>query len=350
VQPERNGLGRVDMKRKLYELMPRETVSACLIVRNGERTLKRCIESFIEYVDEVIIMIDPSTKDRTHEICAQIAKDYPLKPVIYEYGLEALKDGFDAARNRSIEGASGDWILWVDADEEIQQPWNLWQYLRPSMLPAVGFPQIHYSVAPAGVLTTDFPCRLFRNNRGIKFYGLVHEHPETAPGAAIKHATIRHDVQFLHCGYVDEKTRRERYHRNLPLVFKDVEKYPNRKLNNFLLLRDLAQGIVFEQEQVGGTLEDHPARAKRGIELFEKLLENEPVRMIVDAMKYYSVCVSVLGVGFDAYTSMKIAKEEAPDLKVDLTVEGRFYSRAHFQKLLTRLQEEATKHYESEYL
>jgi hypothetical protein len=107
---------------------------------------------------------------------------------------------------------------------------------------------------------------------------------------------------------------------------------------------------VFEQEQAGGTLEDHPARAKKGIELFEKILEHEAPRMIVDVMKYYSICVTVLGVGFDARTVMQIVKPEAPDLKVDLTVEGRFYSRAHFQKLLNRLQEEATKHYESEYL
>jgi glycosyltransferase involved in cell wall biosynthesis/SAM-dependent methyltransferase len=349
VQP-RAPFGEIDLDRKAHYLSPRQTLSACLILKDSARTLRRCVESFIEYVDEIVLAIDPSTKDRTWEVAEQIQSDYPLKPIVVMNGIEALKDGFDAARNFSTSRASGDWILWVDADEEVLWAQNLWKYLRPSMHPAYGFPQVHYSAAPAGVLTTDYPCRLFRNRRGIKFYGLVHEHPETAPGKAIEFSTIRHDVQFLHCGYVDETTRRQRFHRNLPLVLKDVEKYPQRRLNNFLLLRDLAQGIVFEQEQAGGTLEDHPARAKKGIELFEKILEHEAPRMIVDVMKYYSICVTVLGVGFDARTVMQIVKPEAPDLKVDLTVEGRFYSRAHFQKLLNRLQEEATKHYESEYL
>lgn len=349
VQPVRP-FGKIDMTRKLRQLVPRQTLSACLIVKDAERTLRRCVESFVEYVDEVVIAIDPTTKDRTREIAEALRKDYGLKPFVIVEGLEALKTGFDAARNYSVSFASGNWVLWIDADEEVQCPWNIWKYLRPSMHPAIGFPQMHYSVDPPGVLTTDFPCRLFRNNRGIKFYGLVHEHPEVEVGKAIPHATIRHDVKFLHCGYVDETVRRQRFHRNLPLVLKDVETYPARRLNNFLLLRDLAQGIVFEQEQVGGTLQEHLVRAQRGIEVFEKILEHEPVRLIVDAMRYYSACVMVLGKGFDAKVGITTIKQEAPDLKVDLSVEGRFYSREHFNRLINRIHQEATKHYESEYL
>lgn len=350
VRPEKPFQG-VDYARKLFTVAPRETVSACLIVKDGERTLRKCVESFIDWVDQVVVGIDPTTRDRTRAILQQISADYPHKPIMVIDGLEAIKDGFAASRNLTVEQASGDWILWLDADEEIQQPWNLWKYLRPSHHDGYGFPQIHYSCNPPQVLTTDYPCRLFRNRAGIKFYGWVHEHPELRPGEAIPTGIIKHDVQFLHAGYVDEETRRKRYQRNLPLLYKDRQANPDRGLNRFLWLRDTAQSLMFEHEQTGGhIIEGQKERALEGIQLFGEMIEKDTPRMLIDALPYYSHCVVTTGGGFESELAYAGMTPAAPDLAVKLNFKGQFHSRDYLFRLTRKIQEEATKHYEDQYL
>lgn len=340
-----------DYARKRTQLCPRETLSACLIVKDGEKTLRKCVESWIDWVDEVVIAVDPKTKDRTREVIAQLEKDFRWKPFTVIDGVAALEEGFDEARNRSIAPACGDWILWVDADEEVRNPWNLWKYLRPSQHDAFGFPQVHYSADPDQVLTTDFPCRLFRNRKGIKFYGVCHEHPEVACGKAIPRSALRHDVKFLHSGYVDEETRRARYMRNLPLLHRDLAKHPERGLTRFLWLRDIAQGLMFEHEQTRGVVvQGQRERAEEGIRFYEQIIEKDPVRMAIDSLRFYSHCVETLGVGFEAEIDYTVGTAAAPDLGCKMHFKGRFFNRDHYTRLMRKIEEEATRHYESKYL
>lgn len=342
-----------DYERKLRYYAPRETISACLIVKDGEKTLRKCIESIVDTVDEVIVCIDPQTSDRTLDICRQLAGDFPNRP--FTYGLaekSATRDGFDEARNESIAKASGDWILWLDADEELQSPFNLHKLARHSMHGGYGFAQVHYAVNPEQVLTTDFPCRFFRNHQGIRFYGLVHEHPESEIGKAVPHSLVRPEVKFLHCGYVDEEVRRKRYQRNLPLLMRDREKYPHRELNKFLYLRDIAQGLMFEQEQLGGGVAPHHIpRAREGIKLMEEIVSTtEHVRMISDAMPYYTHCVVTSGGGFESEVTVKTANPQAPGLAVNLSLKGAFHSREFYTRLVNRFIEEPIKRYADPYL
>lgn len=349
VRPQ-TSFNEVDYTRKLATTMPRQTVSACLIVRDGAKTIRKCVESFIDWVDEVVIAIDPQSKDTTRQILEEIQKEFTYKAMTIVDGLSAMSAGFDAARNFSVSQACGDWIMWIDADEEVQTPWNFWKYLKVSQHQGFAFPQIHYSCNPPSVLTTDFPCRLFRRNAGIQFYGVVHEHPEIEPGKSVPFATIRHDVQFLHSGYVDEETRRARFVRNLPLLYRDLEKYPTRGLNRFLFLRDIAQQLMFESEQAGGNvLEGHAERAFQAVKLWEEMLDKDPLRMTVDSLKYYSHCVMVLGRGFEASFDYQTKPNGCPPLNSSTQLSGRFYSREHLQKLLQKIFEESTKHYESKY-
>ena len=345
--------GRPDYERKLRLYAPRETISLCMIVKDAEKTLRKCIESVVDWVDEIILCIDPTTSDRTLDICRQLAGDFPNRPFNFALAEKsARRDGFDAARNESVGKASGDWILWCDADEEIHSPQNLHKLARHSMHNGYGFGQVHYSVGPEQVLTTDFPCRFFRNRKGIQFYGVVHEHPETEMGKAVEHSIVRPEVKFLHCGYVDEEARRKRYQRNLPLLIKDREKYPTRELNKFLWLRDLAQGMMFEQEQMGGRVApEHIARAKEGIRIMEELVKTtQHMRMITDAMPYYTHCVVTSGGGFESEITVRVANPQAPALAVNMSIKGAFHSREFYTRLAHRFIEEPTKHYEDRYL
>lgn len=354
VQPEGQSFGAVDYRRKLSMAAPRGSISACMIVKNGEKTLHKSVESFIDWADELIIGLDPSSSDRTAEVIAQLQGDFPYRSIrVLPLEQPVLESGFDVARNATVAAAVGEWVLWLDADEELHGPWNLHKVARTCGNDGFCYAQIHYSADPPQVLTTDYPCRLFRRSTGARFYGTVHEHPETEPGKAVPYSMMRADARFIHAGYVDEETRRKRFRRNLPLLERDMAANPERTLNRFLWLRDIAQGIMFEREQVGmQILPSHHERAAEGVKLFSEMLHDDKVhlRMIVDSLQYYSFCNETMGQGFSAEVNFKCATPKAPDMAVNAEFKGLFANREHLSCLLNRFAQESTKHYEAEYL
>lgn len=349
VHPGDLPFGYVDMQRKLRQTVPEETVSACLIVKDGERTLRKALDSLVPWVSEVVVGIDQTTTDNTGRTVAEFAEANPWLPVTVLTVPSPLEAGFSVPRNATVDRANGDWVLWMDADEDLIGGESLPKYLRGNMHDAYCTAQVHFSVQPAQVLTVDLPSRLFRQRRGIQFHGLVHEHPEVAPGEAIPSALPVGDLAFAHNGYVTEEVRRGRYFRNLPLLLRDVKENPARILNQFLLIRDLAQGIGFELQLNGGRVQPvHVERAQQVVALWRELLGNEkPVsRMLLDAMQYVTLAVEVLGAGFAVNATIEVNK---PPLTAKLAVQGKLPTPADFTTLMNRLSKEATANYDSPY-
>lgn len=85
------------------------TISLCMIVKNEEKTLERCLESISAGVDEIII-VDTGSDDKTKEIAAKFTDKI--------YNFEWIDD-FSAARNFSFSKATQDFIMWLDADDVI---------------------------------------------------------------------------------------------------------------------------------------------------------------------------------------------------------------------------------------
>ena len=84
-------------------------LSLCMIVKNEEEVLGRCLEGVKGAVDEIII-VDTGSTDLTKEI----ARKYGANVFDFEW-----TDDFSEARNFSISKANGDYILWLDADDVI---------------------------------------------------------------------------------------------------------------------------------------------------------------------------------------------------------------------------------------
>ncbi len=83
------------------------TISLAMIVKNEENNIKRCLNSILGAVDEIII-VDTGSTDRTKDICSLYTdKIYDFKWI----------DDFSAARNFSYDFATMDYILWMDADD-----------------------------------------------------------------------------------------------------------------------------------------------------------------------------------------------------------------------------------------
>jgi glycosyltransferase involved in cell wall biosynthesis len=100
-------MGKNSKKRTKNKRRP--TISLCMIVKNEEACLGRCLKSVCDHVDEIII-VDTGSTDRTVEI----AKSYGAR--IYHHPWE---NDFSKHRNQSISYATGDWIFILDADEEL---------------------------------------------------------------------------------------------------------------------------------------------------------------------------------------------------------------------------------------
>lgn len=87
------------------------TISLCMIVKNEERLLARCLDSVADLMDEIII-VDTGSTDQTKEIAAR----YTDK--IYDF--EWVQD-FSAARNFAFSKATKEYIYSADADEVLDE-------------------------------------------------------------------------------------------------------------------------------------------------------------------------------------------------------------------------------------
>jgi len=281
--------GRIDLGRKLRVQRPRETLAVCMVVRPEGDSLARCLKSVRGLAEQIVIGID-----------GEAGAERGAWTLARDFGAEAftlpspLRTGFDAARNATLDRAAADWILWIDDDEELLWPERLAKYLRDNPYDAYAVPQHHFAVEPGGVIKTDYPCRLFRNGRGFRFFGVVHEHPELGLNQGPGRCLVLPDVAICHNGYLTEDVRRARFRRNLPLMLRDREQYRERALGKFLWIRDLAHLNRFEHEQTGAVSPRMRSQAEEGVALWRELLGQGQVRLAVDALPYYSECAGLL--------------------------------------------------------
>ena len=87
------------------------SISLCMIVRNEEKTLERCLNSVKKVVDEIII-VDTGSTDSTKSI----AKKFTNKVFDFKWC-----DNFSLARNFSFSKATCEYIMWLDADDIITE-------------------------------------------------------------------------------------------------------------------------------------------------------------------------------------------------------------------------------------
>lgn len=307
---------------------PNQTLSLCMIVKDSEHTIGRCLNSVIENVDEVIVGVDKTTTDNTRSVVESVCKENHVPLIMFDID-SPLETGFSVARNLTIDKASGSWIMWLDADEFVSCGDRIKKYLRNNMYDAYAIKQHHFSVEPLGILKTDLPYRLFRNNKDISFHGLVHEHPETTPNKGIERAASPPDIDIVHQSYIIENVRKGRFERNIGLMIREREENPDRVLSQFLWIRDLVQMAGWEISQNNGFIPPSAYdKALRATEMFEFMLDNEeaPERMIVDAIEFYNTAVGILGTGFPSKFAFNNVK-----------FESMFLNGEHFKKLNNRI-------------
>jgi tetratricopeptide (TPR) repeat protein len=194
-------------------------LSVCLIVKNEERFLGKCLES-VEGLADQIVVVDTGSTDRTVEIAKQ------HKAEVHSF---AWCDDFSAARNAALEHVTGDWVLMLDADEEL--PMSQHEALRKLLRAA---PVISWRLPLQDVGREAEGCsyvpRLFRNAPGLFYVGRVHEQVFTSLEVRRQEwglETRMGDATLRHYGYTKELTQeRDKVGRNLRLLEKAVLETP----------------------------------------------------------------------------------------------------------------------------
>lgn len=144
-------------------------ICACMIVRDEEKLLGRCLDSFAGAYDELCI-VDTGSQDRTQEIAARYGAR--LRSFTACNGPDGKIRDFALARNTSLDMAQGEWILWMDADDVLQEGGA--QRLRDHTARG-GFDGLHVSIR--WDKTVWLHLRLFRNLPHNRFLGRIHEFP-----------------------------------------------------------------------------------------------------------------------------------------------------------------------------
>lgn len=242
-------VGERPMDRRIL-IRPYTRITAGIIT-NNTLDLRRCLDSVWSAVDEIILG-DCGT--RQGEL-AQIAAEFPRKTRIIPVGVVPdLPAGFSEARNTVLKAATGDWFFWIDSDEILCGAMALGKYADGAVFNGYAIAQNHLYLDAS--MSTDTPVRLFRTRPDIQFYGCIHEQPQMGDcNGDVVPALQVGDVQIAHTGYLHEGIRRDKaINRNLPLLVRDQQVFPDRVLGKMLVLRDHANLAYWGKEQNRGQL------------------------------------------------------------------------------------------------
>jgi glycosyltransferase involved in cell wall biosynthesis len=195
--------------RKSSEDTP--TLSLCMIVKNEIHNLPRCLSSVKLYVDEMIV-VDTGSQDGTPELAAE----YGAKVRDFEWC-----DDFAAARNYAISQAAGDWILMLDADEElvVESEKFLDQLTLFPGIVAYSLPLYNVNDEFSNKTVGSYVTRLFGNIPALKYVGRFHEFIKFQNQEINGKWSIYIDnPKIIHYGYGKEQVKQKNLSRNIPLL------------------------------------------------------------------------------------------------------------------------------------
>ncbi|WEK53892.1 MAG: glycosyltransferase family 2 protein [Candidatus Cohnella colombiensis] len=194
-------------------------ISLCMIVKDEEASLGRCLDSVKQYVDEIII-VDTGSTDRTIDI----AKRYTDR--IYHF--KWIND-FAAARNESLKHATSTWIVILDADDYMEQK-DIAQ-LREKLSSISPRPNIAYQIPYISIIgkqqnssiNKSSAIRIFPNHMGIYFHRPIHEQVMSDRGLTMKAVAL--NIPIYHTGYLDNHVESKRKHERNMKIFNEMKQH-----------------------------------------------------------------------------------------------------------------------------
>lgn len=246
-------------------------LSACIIAKNEETNIRRCIESLSPLQCEVIV-VDTGSTDNTISIAQKCGA--------HVYSFPWIND-FSAARNFSIKKASNDWIFIIDCDEWITEiTGNIWDYLLQdeTILGMINRKNLMHADTTFGSYTSLL-ARVF-NRKHYYYQGIIHE--QVTPYVTHDLDGILLPITMNHSGYVNEGLSTEqKKNRNITLLTKTLSEDPNQPIQWYHLGHEYYASGEYQ----------------RAIDCFEKVLVLNPDK----ELEYFrhtiqSYCESLLAI------------------------------------------------------
>jgi glycosyltransferase involved in cell wall biosynthesis len=225
IEARRDWLKRLGKRAVSYH--PPVRISLCMIVRNEEEMLPACLASCQSGVDEMII-VDTGSTDRT----VAIAESFGARVLHFPW-----TGSFSDARNHGLAEATGSHILWLDADEQLedgdapllaalaQQSWREGHWLVETNF--TGQDEV-------GTAANHLAFRLWRNRPGYRFTGAIHEQIRTSTPTDLRERFAVSTLRIRHYGYLNARIEdRQKHQRNLELLERELAADPNSAFTHF---------------------------------------------------------------------------------------------------------------------
>lgn len=169
------------------------TISLCMIVKNEEKILGRCLDSIADLVDEIIIA-DTGSTDATREIAGRYTKN------VYEF---RWADDFSAARNFVFSKAAMEYIYSADADEVLsEENRERFRRMKETLLPDIEIVQMKYAnqlqFGTVYNYDEEYRPKLFRRKRDFVWEEPIHEMVRLTPIVYDSDVVITHLPQASH--------------------------------------------------------------------------------------------------------------------------------------------------------
>ena len=321
-----------------------QTISVAIATFNEENNIIDCIQSLKKITTDIVV-VDGQSTDKTRDWAESAGAkviSVPNNPM------------FHKNKNHAIKNCKGNWILLMDADERVSgELATEIKHIIGTKPKENGFWINRSNWFLGGFLTKggaypDPVIRLFRNGKGIKFFGYVHEHPEIELNKSVGFSTIISDVDIAHDGYLTEEGRRKRFNRNYKLLLIDRERNPDRELGKFLIMRDYIHMVRYIMEQTKGQLtQEIIDYCNKTIEMYRNEFLGKNEMMAIDGLMFYSEALTMLNKGLEYDFSIDIKPMGA--LAKD-NFKTRFENKKDFIKFIEALSEMQIEHFSGDYV
>lgn len=192
------------------------SISACAIMKNEISHVEAWLDNVRVFAQEIIV-VDTGSTDGTDEF---LAKQPDVKLINYEW-----QHDFAQAKNMALQEATGDWLVFTDADECYYHPKNIIEYLRQLDKQYADMDVIFCPIdnidadSNNEIINSDVVPRIIRNHVGIKYMGAVHEQLTKGrePWQDIKYIVADGNMAIRHTGY-STKVIPFKYQRNYEIL------------------------------------------------------------------------------------------------------------------------------------
>ncbi|GGE81810.1 glycosyltransferase [Priestia taiwanensis] len=206
----------------------RPFISLCMIVKNEEKVLDRCLSTVAHLVDEVII-VDTGSTDNTKEIATQYTK--------HIYDFEWVHD-FSAARNYAAEKATGEWILVLDADEYVEEE-NFKSFLLElkddkENFNAYAIMILNFTGVHGERMIQNHHERVYKNDGDIAYTRKIHEQFYSKSNTELR--LKKSALTIFHSGYLNATVKeKDKQERNQQLINDEISNKNNIAFDYFNL-------------------------------------------------------------------------------------------------------------------